>query len=107
VNVGRVKAEEAAVAIGGQAVFPDFAPGWNGTDWNDLAQMGGRPFAANVLRQSIAIADREQAVQALGATRKRALQEPSQEIGSAVNRAQRTSDRERTLVQAVDQGHER
>ena len=107
VNVGRVKAEEAAAAIGGQAVFPEFALGSDGTDWNDLAQTRGRPFAADVLRQSIAIADREQVVKILGAARTETVQAPSQVIDHAVDRSQKASNRERTLVQAVDQGHER
>jgi phage/plasmid primase-like uncharacterized protein len=105
-NVGRVKAEEAAAAIGGQAVFPAFAPGMHGTDWNDLAQMQGRPIAADMLRHSIAVADREQAVKALGAIREEAVHGPSQETGRADDRARRTSSRERTLVQQPDQGHE-
>lgn len=107
VNVGQVKAEEAAAAIGGQAMFPEFALGSDGTDWNDLAQYRGRPFAADVLRQSIAVADREQAVQVLGAARNETIQDPSQVIDHSVDRAQRSSNRERTLVQAVDQGHDR
>jgi phage/plasmid primase-like uncharacterized protein len=107
VNVGRVKAEEAAAAIGGQAVFPDFALGDDGTDWNDLAQTRGRRFAADVLRQSIAVADREQAVQVLGAARKDISRDPSQVIDHAIDGAQRASNRERTLVQALDQGNER
>ena len=108
VNVGRVKAEEAAAAIGGQAVFPEFRTGQAmariGTTWprREVGQ-----FAADVLRQSIAVADREQAVQVLGAARKETIQDPSQVIDHAVDRAQRASNRERTLVQALDQGHER
>ena len=39
-NIGREKAEKAAEAVGGKAVFPTFALEENGrnfTDWNDLA----------------------------------------------------------------------
>ena len=39
-NVGREKAEEAAKAVGGVALFPTFASDESGrdfTDWNDLA----------------------------------------------------------------------
>ena len=39
-NIGREKAEKAAEAVGGKAVFPTFAleeSGRNFTDWNDLA----------------------------------------------------------------------
>ena len=107
VNVGRVKAEEAAAAIGGQAVFPAFAPGMDGTDWNDLAQMQGRPYASDMLRQSIAVADRERAVLELGATREESYRGPSQETGHALDRVGRASNRERASSQALDQGHER
>jgi len=50
VNVGRLKADEAAAAIGAQAVFPAFPPGGTGTDWNDLAQMQGHSYAASIFR---------------------------------------------------------
>lgn len=54
-NVCRVKLKEAAAAIADQAVFPDFAPGLNGTDWNDLAQMQGWTGAVGILCKTIAI----------------------------------------------------
>ena len=44
-NVGRIKAEEAAAAIGGRALFPLFPDGVKGTDWNDLAKAVGRETA--------------------------------------------------------------
>jgi putative DNA primase/helicase len=69
INVGRVKAAEAAAAIGAQAVLPTFRHDGAGTDWNDLAQTQGRLQAARQLCQAIAIADREQVVQGLAATR--------------------------------------
>jgi putative DNA primase/helicase len=43
INPGRVKAEEAAIAVGGKAIFPIFAPGEQDanpaaySDFNDLA----------------------------------------------------------------------
>ena len=69
VNVGRVKAEEAAAAIGAQAVFPSFPADTRGTDWDDLAQALGRPQATRQLQQAIAIGQREQAAQGLAAAR--------------------------------------
>ncbi|MBE7158843.1 MAG: hypothetical protein INR62_10510, partial [Rhodospirillales bacterium] len=67
VNVGRVKAEEAAAAIGSEAVFPPFPLGTVGTDWNDLAKVQGQPYTASRLREGIAIADREMAARGLAA----------------------------------------
>lgn len=39
-NPGRTKAIEAAAVIGGRVSFPRFAPGDDGTDFNDMAQPG-------------------------------------------------------------------
>jgi antirestriction protein ArdC/phage/plasmid primase-like uncharacterized protein len=96
VNVGRLKAEEAAAAIGGQAIFPAFSGPAIGSDWNDLTQMEGWHRAESVLRQAIAVADREQALHRPGA---------DQHIGRLMDQVERVADRERTLVQAL--GHER
>ena len=106
VNVGRVKAEEAAAAIGSRAVFPSFAAGWNGTDWNDLAQVQGRGAAASVLRTAFAVADREQALHLSGLSRRDADQSPLQEPGSEAREPDKRVGRARTLVPALDQGHE-
>lgn len=43
-NVGRVKAEAVAQAVGGAALLPRFGPGQEGSDWNDFAQLCGRRF---------------------------------------------------------------
>jgi phage/plasmid primase-like uncharacterized protein len=40
-NVGKEKAEAAAAAVGGIATLPSFAPGDQGSDWNDLARRQG------------------------------------------------------------------
>ena len=106
VNVGRVKAEEAALAIGSQAVFPSFAPGSDGTDWNDLAQMQGRGNAASNLRTALAVADREQALHLPGPSRTDAGRSPLQEGRSEASEPGKRGDRTRILVQALDQGHE-
>jgi phage/plasmid primase-like uncharacterized protein len=48
-NVGKEKAEAAAVAVGGTAVLPSFPPGDRGSDWNDLARhQGHQPITAAV-----------------------------------------------------------
>ena len=107
VNVGRVKAEEAAVAIEGQAVFPSFSPGSGGTDWNDLAQMQGRGAAASILRTVFAVADREQGLHLQGPSRTGADRSPFQEDRLEAHELGKRQDRTRTLVQALDQGHER
>ena len=110
VNVGRVKAEEAAAAIGAQAVFPRFPADTQGTDWNDLAQALGRPKAARQLHQAIAIGQREQAVQGLDAAREDTELEqdrsPSRSIGRATGRTGATFGRDRAAARELehDQG---
>jgi len=56
-NVGRIKAEEAAAAIGGKALFPVFPNGVKGTDWNDLAHAVGRDTARIGLQSAVRVAD--------------------------------------------------
>jgi putative DNA primase/helicase len=108
VNVGRVKAEEAASAIGGQAVFPSFPPGANGTDWNDLVQTQGQTHAAAVFRQAVAVADREQAARILGAARDGTASDHGRPSAQEAGRdGGRTSNRGQNLVQTHDEGHER
>ena len=109
-NVGRVKAEEAAAAIGGQAVFPSFPEGIQGTDWNDLANAVGRTQASQQLRTGIAIANRELAAQGLGAARDGATQEQErgvfQSVGQAIGKIGKAFSRERAQVRELehDQG---
>ena len=112
INVGRVKAEEAAAAIGGQALFPTFAPGIQGTDWNDLAQAIGRPWAAGQLDQAIAVGKREQAAQGLAAARDEAGQDQEQDRGlsrsvsKVLGRVSKAFGRDRTPIRELehDQG---
>lgn len=68
-NVGREKAEEAATAIGSQALIPAFSAGANGSDWNDLARIEGREAAQLSLLVAIRIAERERMVADMGAAR--------------------------------------
>jgi phage/plasmid primase-like uncharacterized protein len=110
VNVGRMKAEEAATAIGAQAVFPSFPTSTQGTDWNDLAQAIGRPQAAGQLQQALAIGQREQAAQGLAAARDDADLEhdrsPLRSIDRPTGRFDAISGRERAAVRELehDQG---
>lgn len=57
-NVGRVRAEEAARAVGGIAVVPPFKQDEKGSDWNDLAALRGPATARSVLRGMVADAER-------------------------------------------------
>jgi phage/plasmid primase-like uncharacterized protein len=104
-----VKAAEAATAIGAQAVLPTFPHDGAGTDWNDLAQTEGRPRAAALLRQAMAIADREQTSQGLAAAhdetpldQHRSL---SRSLGQATGRVSkaRSQDRDRAHMQELGQ----
>jgi putative DNA primase/helicase len=56
-NVGREKAEQAAVAVGGFALIPRFASDDVGTDWNDLAEQRPDAFQAQ-LQAGLAAAER-------------------------------------------------
>lgn len=103
VNVGRVKAEEAAAAIGGQAMFPAFPSGGAGTDWNDLVQTGGRPYAAGQLHQAIAIADRELAARSMAEAHDETDLDQDRHPSRSVRRASKTVSPERALVQELEQ----
>jgi putative DNA primase/helicase len=111
VNVGRVKAEEAAAAIGSQAVFPVFPVDSRGTDWNDLAQALGRPSAAGQLRQALAIADREQAARDLAAARDETVPDQDHSLarsgGHALGRIGQGLRQDRDRVPAQELGQER
>lgn len=111
VNVGRVKAEEAAAAVGGQAVFPSFPENTPGTDWNDLAKAQGRAQAAAQLRGAIAVADREQAVQGMSLSREDTGQEQAptlaKSLGQALGRVGRAFGRDRDKSQVQEMGHGR
>ena len=111
VNVGRVKAEEAAAAIGGQAVFPIFPPDSMGTDWNDLARTQGRLEAAGQLRLALAIGDRERAARDLAAAQDEAAPDQdrflSRSLGQALGRIGKALSRDRERAPAQEPGHER
>jgi putative DNA primase/helicase len=111
INVGRVKAEQAAEAIAGQAVFPAFPLDSMGTDWNDLAQTQGRSQAADLLRQAIAIGDREQAAQGLTAARDAAALDQdralSPTLGHAISRTGKAAGRDGDRAQVQELGQDR
>jgi Antirestriction protein len=87
-NVGREKAEEAAAAIGGQAIFPVFPDGDKGTDWNDLAHSQGRERARAQLHAVLRSAERKGIVQERVYVRERAteISQPCQKVPSQKQR---------------------
>lgn len=91
-NVGREKAEEAAATIGGRALIPSFAPGADGSDWNDVARIEGRDAAQLALVAAIRIAEREQMVAGMGAAR---LSERSLACTPVIKRERAGADLER------------
>jgi len=52
-NVGKEKAEAAAVAVGGAVALPPFPLGDRGSDWNDLAQRQGHEPVATAVRGAL------------------------------------------------------
>jgi len=69
-NVGRQKAEEAAAAVDGVALLPQFAVNESGSDWNDLVRLRGKDAARVELQVAIAGAERERVAQSLLVERK-------------------------------------
>lgn len=64
VNVGLVKAQEAAVKHGGGVIVPKFKDGDKGSDWNDLATANGDEAARRMFGEEMAVAKRDAAVTA-------------------------------------------
>jgi putative DNA primase/helicase len=64
-NVGRVKAEAAAQAVGGALLIPPFAPQQQGSDWNDLAQLLGDALQPT-LHAALAAAERQLTASSMG-----------------------------------------
>lgn len=58
-NVGRVKAEAAAAAVGGAVLVPPFSGREAGTDWNDLRQEKGSRIFERQLGAALLVAERE------------------------------------------------
>ncbi|MCD2514642.1 zincin-like metallopeptidase domain-containing protein [Comamonas endophytica] len=63
-NVGLQKAMEVAQKYGGGVMAPQFMPGARGSDWNDVAAMGGDEAARKMLAEQMAIATRDAAITA-------------------------------------------
>lgn len=64
VNVGLVKAKEAAERHGAGVATPAFVKGDKGTDWNDVEKARGENEARKMLAEQMAIAKRDAAVNA-------------------------------------------
>jgi len=111
INVGRVKAEEAAAMIGSQALFPSFPLNAVGTDWNDLNRHLGTQYARGKLQQAIAIGEREQAVQAMTVARDEASIDQShslsRSVGPAPGKVEKAFSHDRTPVQELEQSQGR
>lgn len=58
-NVGKVKAEAAAEAVGGATLLPPFQAEERGSDWNDFAASRDRETFMRELRSGFAIAQRQ------------------------------------------------
>lgn len=64
VNVGLVKAKEAAEKNGGGVMAPQFKDGDKGSDWNDVATAQGDDAARRMLNEQMAVAKRDAAITA-------------------------------------------
>lgn len=64
VNVGLVKAKEAAEKNGGGVMVPQFNDGDKGSDWNDVATAQGDDAARRMLNEQMAVAKRDAAITA-------------------------------------------
>jgi putative DNA primase/helicase len=88
-NVGREKAEQAAAAIDGFALLPNFAEDDLGSDWNDLVRSQGVDAARQRLGVAMAIATRERIVRDMSTVQNRELNAgQGVAIASALDRSQ-------------------
>jgi putative DNA primase/helicase len=90
-NIGQVKAEEAAKAVGGVAVLPTFDAGLDGVDWNDVAVKEGQDGLSRELKDGIT---REQ---------RRDRQERLDDHEKPKGLAERTEDRLATMQDATNE----
>jgi putative DNA primase/helicase len=79
-NVGKAKAEAAALRCGGAALLPPFKPDQEGSDWNDLAKLFGADFK-KVLRETFAAAERR-----IAATVARPVEEADRKVSARIGR---------------------
>jgi phage/plasmid primase-like uncharacterized protein len=108
-NVGRVKAEEAAAAIGSQALFPSFPLNAVGSDWNDLNRYQGSEYFQRKFGEAIAIGQREQTVHEMAAEAETPTDQShglSKSVGQALGRIGRVFGRDRAALREMehDQG---
>lgn len=92
-NVGRMKAEEAAHAVNGVALIPQFEAGDRGTDWNDLRNDRGVEELASQLRRGLAIAERKEIAAGIRAEREQSSAQ--QQAPQILEREARDHKRER------------
>jgi putative DNA primase/helicase len=64
INVGLVKAKEAAEKHGGGVIVPKFKDGDKGSDWNDVATASGDEAARRMFGEEMAVAKRDAAISA-------------------------------------------
>ena len=110
VNVGRVKAEEAAAAIDGQALFPSFPLNAVGSDWNDLNRYQGGEYFWQKFGEAIAIGQREQTVHKMAAEAEAPIDQShglSKSVGQALGRIGKAFGRDRAAVRELEQGQGR
>ena len=80
-NVGRRRSEEAAVAVAGFTLLPDFAPNDRGTDWNDYERTNGREATSAALRTGLnAIQAKQTAVEYQALRQERQNEEHEHEL---------------------------
>ena len=82
-NDGKVLAEEAAKAVGGYALLPDFKHGDTGTDWNDFERERGSEALRAALASGLSIQRRQLEHERLDANREEQLAEDRLRLLSA------------------------
>lgn len=91
-NVGKAKAEEAALQVGAQVVLPPFQSEEPGSDWNDFARSRGDAAVSAEFRQALAIAQRKELAQDIREEREEILQ---RSLGQQLEAATRERSPER------------
>jgi putative DNA primase/helicase len=104
-NVGRRKSEEAAVAVAGYTLLPDFALGDRGTDWNDFQQGHGIEATSLALRSGMrAIQARQIAAEATALHEEQRGETLAHEQNE--ERQQHAHEDEGVEMAIVERGHE-
>jgi phage/plasmid primase-like uncharacterized protein len=100
-NDGKVLAEEAAKAVGGYALLPDFKHGDTGTDWNDFERERGGDALRAALTSGLSIQRRQLERERLDASREEQLAEDRLRLLSA----RRTGHDGESVAETI-RGHE-